>query len=78
MKYNKVCIYAICKNEQLYIKKWLESLLEADYIVIDGKGVGAGIVDLLLDDVYDTDTGETYGVANGVGTGLIYIVKSRM
>lgn len=33
---------------------------EADYIVIDGKGVGAGIVDLLLDDVYDTDTGETY------------------
>lgn len=34
---------------------------EADYIVIDGKGAGAGIVDLLLDDIYDPDTGETYG-----------------
>ena len=31
-----------------------------DYIVIDGKGAGAGIVDLLLDDVYDPDTGDTY------------------
>lgn len=33
----------------------------ADYIVIDGKGVGAGVVDLLLDDIYNPDTGETYG-----------------
>lgn len=32
-----------------------------DYIVIDGKGAGAGIVDLLLDDIYDPETGETYG-----------------
>ena len=38
MKYNKVCVYAICKNEQLYIEKWLESLLEADYIVIYDTG----------------------------------------
>ena len=29
--------------------------------MIDGKGVGAGVVDLLLDDIYDPDTGETYG-----------------
>lgn len=33
----------------------------ADYIVIDGKGAGAGIVDLLLDDIYDSEIGETYG-----------------
>ena len=32
-----------------------------DYIVIDGKGAGAGIVDLLLDDIYDPETGVTYG-----------------
>lgn len=33
---------------------------DGDYIVIDGKGVGAGVVDLLLDDIYDPDSGETY------------------
>lgn len=33
---------------------------DADYIVIDGKGVGLGVVDLLLDDVFDPDSGVTY------------------
>lgn len=34
---------------------------DCDYIVIDGKGVGAGIVDLLLDDIYDPQSNQTYG-----------------
>lgn len=34
---------------------------DIDYIIIDGKGAGAGVVDLLLDDIYDQDTGEVYG-----------------
>ena len=48
------------QRQALRLRRLFEEY-EADYIVIDGKGVGAGIVDLLLDDVYDTDTGETYG-----------------
>ena len=47
------------QNQALRLRRLFEEY-EADYIVIDGKGVGAGIVDLLLDDVYDADTGETY------------------
>ena len=47
------------QRQALRLRRLFEEF-EADYIVIDGKGVGAGIVDLLLDDVYDTDTGETY------------------
>ena len=41
--------------------RYLYEEYDIDYIVIDGKGVGAGVVDLLLDDIYDQDTGETYG-----------------
>lgn len=31
---NKICIYAICKNESKFIDKWLESMSEADYICV--------------------------------------------
>ena len=31
---NKVCIYAICKNESQFVEKWLDSMSEADYIVV--------------------------------------------
>ena len=33
MKY-KTCVYAICKNEQKFIKRWYESIKESDYICI--------------------------------------------
>ena len=33
MKY-KTCIYAICKNEEKFIRKWYESVKESDYICI--------------------------------------------
>ena len=32
MKKYKVCIYAICKNESKFIKRWYESIKDADYI----------------------------------------------
>lgn len=31
---NKICVYAICKNESQFVEKWLDSMSEADYIVI--------------------------------------------
>ena len=31
---NKICVYAICKNEEKFVDKWLESMSEADYIVV--------------------------------------------
>ena len=30
----KICVYAICKNESKFVEKWLESMSEADYIVV--------------------------------------------
>ena len=30
----KVCVYAICKNEEKFIEKWYNSIKEADYIYV--------------------------------------------
>ena len=34
MKKYKVCVYAICKNEEKYVDKWYESMKEADQIYV--------------------------------------------
>lgn len=34
MKKYKVCVYAICKNESKFIKKWYKSMKEADKIFV--------------------------------------------
>lgn len=34
VKENKVCVYAICKNEAQFVDKWIESMKEADLIVV--------------------------------------------
>ena len=31
---NKICVYAICKNEEQFVDKWAESMKEADYVVV--------------------------------------------
>ena len=31
---NKICVYAICKNEEQFVDKWVESMSEADKIVV--------------------------------------------
>lgn len=31
---NKICVYAICKNEEQFVDKWYESMKEADYICV--------------------------------------------
>ncbi len=32
-KYN-ICVYAICKNEEQFVDRWMDSMLEADQIVV--------------------------------------------
>lgn len=31
---DKICVYAICKNESRFVDKWIDSMSEADYIVV--------------------------------------------
>ena len=30
----KICVYAICKNEEKHVKRWVESMKEADEIYV--------------------------------------------
>lgn len=47
---NKVCVYAICKNEVDNVDKWLDSMNEADYIVILDTGSTDGTFEKLSSD----------------------------
>lgn len=47
---NKVCIYAICKNEMKFAAKWLDSMSEADYIVILDTGSTDGTYEFFKND----------------------------
>lgn len=47
---NKICIYAICKNESQFVDKWLTSMSEADYIVVLDTGSTDGTYEMLASD----------------------------
>lgn len=47
---NKICVYAICKNEIQFIDKWLDSMSEADYIAILDTGSTDGTFEKLKND----------------------------
>ena len=47
---NKICVYAICKNEINFVDKWLNSMSEADYIVILDTGSTDGTFKKLKED----------------------------
>lgn len=47
---NKICVYAICKNEKKFVDKWLESMSEADYIVVLDTGSTDGTYEKLKGD----------------------------
>ena len=47
---NKICVYAICKNEVSFIDKWLTSMSEADYIVVLDTGSTDGTFEALKAD----------------------------
>ena len=46
MKY-KICVYAICKNESKFVKRWYESMKEADEIYVLDTGSNDNTVKLL-------------------------------
>ena len=43
----KVCVYAICKNEEKFVDRWYESIKDADYICVLDTGSTDKTVDLL-------------------------------
>jgi len=47
---NKICVYAICKNEMKFVDKWLDNMSEADYIVVLDTGSTDGTYEKLLND----------------------------
>jgi tetratricopeptide (TPR) repeat protein len=34
----KICVYAICKNEELFVDRWMDAVSEADYVVVTDTG----------------------------------------
>lgn len=47
---NKICVYAICKNEKQFVEKWLTNMSEADYIVVLDTGSTDGTYEMLQQD----------------------------
>ena len=47
---NKICVYAICKDELENIDRWLNSMNEADYIVVLDTGSTDGSYEALKSD----------------------------
>ena len=47
---NKICVYAICHNEMKFVNKWLDSMQEADYIVVLDTGSDDGTYEALKND----------------------------
>ena len=43
----KVCVYAICKNERSFVHRWMESMSEADLVVVLDTGSTDDTVELL-------------------------------
>ena len=43
----KICVYAICKNEQKFINRWVDSMNEADLIVVADTGSDDDSIKLL-------------------------------
>ena len=43
----KICVYAICKNEAKFAKRWMESMREADWVVALDTGSSDGTAEIL-------------------------------
>ena len=58
MKKYKICVYAICKNESKFIKRWYESIKEADYICVLDTGSTDDSINILksLNIIYESKT----------------------
>lgn len=47
MKRYKVCVYAICKNEAAFVDRWMDSMSEADLVVVTDTGSDDGTAEKL-------------------------------
>jgi len=45
----KICVYAICKNEEKFVDRWMDSMSEADLIVVTDTGSTDGTVERLCE-----------------------------
>ena len=43
----KIVVYAICHNEAKFVERWMESMMEADEVVVLDTGSNDGTPDLL-------------------------------
>ena len=43
----KVCVYAICKNEAKFVRRWMDSMREADWVVVLDTGSDDGTPQML-------------------------------
>lgn len=43
----KICVYAICKNEEQFVERWMDSMSEADMVVVTDTGSTDGTVEKL-------------------------------
>ena len=69
----KLCIYALCKNEIEYIEKWLESVKQADEIIVVDTGSTDGTWEVLqksnvkcyqkIFEPYRSDTAKNYALS---------------
>ncbi|QEZ67477.1 glycosyltransferase [Paraclostridium bifermentans] len=41
----KICVYAICKNEEKFVERWVNSMRDADYIVVCDTGSTDNTID---------------------------------
>lgn len=63
MVYTENCEGIITQDLVLKLRRYLK-WFDCDYIGIDAKGLGAPIMDLLMHECYDPETGETYPPLN--------------
>ena len=40
----KVCVYAICKNEAKFVRRWMDSMREADWVVVLDTGSDLSLI----------------------------------
>lgn len=48
MRQYKICVYAICKNEEKFVDRWMDSMSEADLVVVTDTGSTDSTVEKLI------------------------------